>query len=62
MQRWAKRICRKSDKGVDGAKEKTKRFGEETMNLLLCGEAYIEEMWGGGGRGVEEREIRQVGL
>ena len=26
------------------------RFGEERMNLLLCGEAYMEEMWGGGGR------------
>lgn len=24
--------------------KKTKRFREESMNLLLCGEAYIEEM------------------
>lgn len=36
------------------------RFAENRMNLLLCGDTYIEAMAGGGA--VENREIRQVGL
>lgn len=29
-------------------RKKTKRFGEEGMNLLPCGEAHIQEVMGGG--------------
>lgn len=44
------RIC--GDKVVDGGK-KTKRFGEEGMNLLPCGEAHVQEVTVAGGCGRE---------
>lgn len=45
---------------MEQKRKKTKRFGEEGMNLLPCGEAHIQEVMGGGcGREKErEREIR----
>lgn len=46
---------------MEQKRKETKRFGEEGMNLLPCGEARIQEVMGGG-VWKREREIRQVGL